>query len=306
MLLIIMVLAVAGFLYLLSSTDEISSSDIRVEDLNLRTVEQVIADDKDRIYALVFLNGTKTLSIEQTHQFISKKWPAHNALSPIKALGSQKQFSSKKTSFSFELAKSYFDRQKLAQACKHDYYWPNVGSEIQAHQLVIVVGVRTHGKSLSHCIALSQAVGAIISTTSQASGALWTLSDLMISRKFIKQHFTGQFEKTLPINLWIACHTYKDEQGRTVGYTQGLTWFNQVDFEAIDAPESPKALRSRLTGLINYSVLNCAKILNGDSVGEDKIENIKLQKRPSEIGNKGWVFQLSYIRPSQKNPWRHQ
>ncbi|MBV1879506.1 MAG: DUF4261 domain-containing protein [Pseudomonadales bacterium] len=298
----IFILGATLLIYVISSTQK-ASSQADVEDLSnldLRTVEQAVTGlgDGGWMFAVVFLDGIEGLSIDRVRDYLASKWPTHHAIGPIDTKGIQKTFSTLGANFSYELTATYSTSNTLQGACKHHYYWPDAEESIQRHRLSMVIGVRLDGGPLAYSLALSQAVGALVATCKEATGVLWSAGNQVISRQNILQNFTASLDEEVPINLWIACHTYRDEAGRTMGYTQGLINFGQVDFEAIDAPESPEILRSRLMSLMGYSALNCNKILDGDTYGSDRFEEIQLEEKPSKIGCKGSSLRLNYINQS--------
>jgi hypothetical protein len=309
LLLIVLIILAIVFISSRNSARELRAdeSDEDYSGLELRTVEQAIKDAGDEagwLYAIVFLNGSEGLSIENLQRRMEKKWPIHQLMGSIETKDMKKKFSTIRATYRLEVVEPYFDRDLLTSACKHNHFWPDVEDELLKHKLAVVVGAKTEGGPLHFSSVLSQAVWALFSSCRQASGVVWSPGNQVLSRQAILKNFNVDFESTFPANLWVACKTYVDEKGRSIGYTQGLSSFGLVDFEAIDAPENPTELHNRLSGLISYSILNCSRLLNGDTIGVDEDERIELNRKPSEIGQKGWVFQLSYLNQSPKDPWQ--
>ena len=67
-----------------------------------------------------------------------------------------------------------------------------------------------------------------------------------------------------------------------------------MEFEAEDVPESPGDLRDRFFGLANYVLENGPVIRDGDTIGEDARERIRVVYSQSAFGHEGQVMRLEY------------
>ena len=106
------------------------------------------------------------------------------------------------------------------------------------------------------------------------------------------------------MDVWVSAASSRNADGTSVGYTLGLATLGSPEFEALSSPESPDDLEQRLRSLALYAASDYAQINNGDTVGADCAERIRLNKKPSETIHQGWVFQLQYERTSPNSAWK--
>jgi hypothetical protein len=76
-----------------------------------------------------------------------------------------------------------------------------------------------------------------------------------------------------------------------------------MELEAKQCPEPPRELRERFEALIRYLLENGPVIRDGDTVGEDASERIRVVYATSAFGHKGQVMRLEYEQASRAKPW---
>lgn len=245
-------------------------------------------------FSILFGTGSPRLSLQEVKSYLERHWPNLKPVAETPGYGSEKRLATSCGQLQFELTRATPISGGLGQALEHNALWPEAGEMVGSHEWCIVVSARVGGMGLDHSIALSQAVGAMVATCPQVIGALWATASHVVSRATLLSELSQDFDRQLPLGLWISAKAFRDTDGRTVGYTQGLALLGRTEFEALDAPEEPDALRGRLIGLAGYALVNGCDLQNGDTVGKDSEETVFLRKRPSETVNSGWVFQLEY------------
>ena len=67
-----------------------------------------------------------------------------------------------------------------------------------------------------------------------------------------------------------------------------------MEFETENSPEQPGDLRERLYGLCNYVLENGPVINDGDTIGQDANERIRVVYAESAFGRDGKVMRLEY------------
>ncbi|MGH7140661.1 MAG: DUF4261 domain-containing protein, partial [Pirellulales bacterium] len=74
----------------------------------------------------------------------------------------------------------------------------------------------------------------------------------------------------------------------------GLAALGHKEFETAKSPESAKELRDRLLGLVGYVLEHGQVVKDGDTIGEDANERIKVTYGPSSFGVPREVMRLDY------------
>ena len=92
-----------------------------------------------------------------------------------------------------------------------------------------------------------------------------------------------------------------EDDGTAAGFTSGLTALGHMEWEALDVPEKPGELHERFMELSNYVLANAAVIKDGDTVGRNAKEKIRVVFSPSTFGRDGLVMRLVY--ENAPRPW---
>ena len=168
----------------------------------------------------------------------------------------------------------------------------------------ILVSARSQEGGVETSLGLSTGVLALLKTCRDIQEVYWMSSETLFNRRQLERQLNVSYKKSWPVTTWVSTTSRTNGQGRSDGYTVGLDAMGGTEFEALDSPEAPADLERRLAAVVHYVVANYGVIFNGDTMGVDCLERIRLKKRPSETVHKGWVFQLHYERPSGQSTWR--
>jgi hypothetical protein len=86
---------------------------------------------------------------------------------------------------------------------------------------------------------------------------------------------------------------------RAPAFTHGLAALGHKEFETAKSPESAKELRDRLLGLVGYVLEHGQVIKDGDTIGVEANERIKVTYGPSAFGVPGEVMRPDYTKPKR-------
>jgi hypothetical protein len=105
------------------------------------------------------------------------------------------------------------------------------------------------------------------------------------------------------LHIWVDFRVGKDGERTSSGFTAGMAALGLMELETQHCPEPPGELKDRLLGLAGYLLENGPVIRDGDTVGEDANEKIRVVYAPSSFGHEGRVMRLEYEKPSPQKPW---
>ena len=247
-------------------------------------------------WAIAHLDGPPHLDIKKIARFIEKKWRPERVDANVGSAPFQRTVTFGESRIAFEPV-----------SISADFYQTYQGSKPKPGSIAVLTTALSSIGGAAGALVLSQAVLALVNTCRQVSDAYWMSSEQTLARDDLLRRLGVDFREfsQWPVNVWVATNAFKNDRGSTTGYTIGLGTMGGTDFEALDSPETPGELESRLAWLAHYVVAQFGLIYNGDTTGIDGFERIRLKKRPSETVHKGWVFQLHYERPSRDSGWKH-
>ncbi|HJT33755.1 MAG TPA: DUF4261 domain-containing protein [Pirellulales bacterium] len=162
------------------------------------------------------------------------------------------------------------------------------------HVIVTVAG-EAEGPALAET--LTRATVALVDSAEGVFGVYWCNSaQTFPPKKFceVASQF-GPGQPALPI--WVNFRIAKNKDGTTAGFTRGMSSLGQMEFETQSSPDAPEALRDRLLHFAAY-VLDGAQIKDGETIGFDANERIKVTHAASTFGAPGRVMRLEF--PSGK------
>ncbi|MFO0904408.1 MAG: DUF4261 domain-containing protein [Pirellulales bacterium] len=182
--------------------------------------------------------------------------------------------------------------------------WPNVNSSLSGHKshwIVTVVG-KADGKPLDRARLLTKAVHTFLSTHAAALGVFWGGHGHPVSsatfRELAKKSFRSGED---PFEIWVEFQVGWLPEGmaggKSAGYTRGLSDLDLKDLETVCAYEPPSDLLDRLHGLAQYLLAKGPVIRDGDTIGHDANEKIRVVYSQSQFGSEKQVMRLDYQPP---------
>ncbi len=309
----LLLFVVTAYLFLYRTRPTHAQGDASLDGLPLRSLDQALVpadgtgddDEKSVLYAVVLVDANPTLDLPAILRTANARWGA----APAEALRGEdtpplrRELVAPAGRIAFELIAPLRDHAPFADAVADG---GSDGRSLAAHAAAVLVSVEADKASVAQAVALSQQVYALLDTCPQATAVFWSASHTLLAASQAKRALGADYEARFPVGLWVSARADRLDDGRVQGYTLGLSALGRTEFEALDAREGPKALRERLQGLAQYSLLSCRTIFNGDTTGVDGCERIRLQKVPSQTVHRGWVFQLRYQNASPQQPWESE
>jgi hypothetical protein len=172
--------------------------------------------------------------------------------------------------------------------------WPNAAEEMRHHERHVIVTVVGEANPIVQTQVLTQATVALVDSSDGAIGVYWPSSDLLFASKWFCQAACRFLPDGFALPIWVNFRLAKTPDGSSAGFTRGLSALGHKEFETACSPESPDELRERLLGLVGYVLDNGPVIKDGDTIGEDTHERIKVTYGPSSFGVPGEVMRLDY------------
>lgn len=197
---------------------------------------------------------------------------------------------------------------ELEGPCATSILWENAEEELKPSTAHLIVTVMSQTEEpFDVAVTLTQATAAIASSMSQAIGIYWGNATLVVPTDLFMDMAAGLLPEP-PIPIWIDLRVGSNDSGGMAGFTQGMTALGHMDFETEDSPDSVGELRERFFGLASYVIENGPVIKDGDTIGHEGEERVRVIYSPSAFGQDEQVMRLEWQRqkvhlPRAKKPW---
>jgi hypothetical protein len=189
----------------------------------------------------------------------------------------------------------------LEGPCATSVIWKNAADDVKAHRAHLIVTILSELNELERSILLTQTTVAVLAACDGAIGVYWGNATLLVPKAIFIEFAEAILPQGPPLDIWIDFRVGWQEPKRSTGFTQGMTALGHMELEAQDWPEKPSDLRDRMQGLARYLLDNGRVIKDGDTIGQDATEKIRVVYAPSSYGHEGLVMQLRY--ESAPKPW---
>jgi hypothetical protein len=195
----------------------------------------------------------------------------------------------------------------LEGPCATSWLWKDAASVLRSHATHLILTVSGEAEVLDRVRLLTQVTSSILATCPEALGVFWTEARMVIQPPLFRDFATKFLPDGLPLYIWVDFRVGKTDSGKSAGFTSGMASLGHMEFETEDSPEPPGELRQRFFGLAHYVLENGPVIRDGDTIGEDVNERIRVVYADSAFGHKGKVMRLEYSTPKPKKsrwlPW---
>ena len=197
---------------------------------------------------------------------------------------------------------------QLEGPCETSILWPDAKSEVEKHAVHWIVTANGELDPIELATLLTQATAATMGSCENAIGVYWGNATLVVPKEMFCEIARDVLPEEPPLLVWVDFRVGPDSEkstaGFTAGFTAGMTALGHMEFETQRSPEPPSELRDRLMGLAGYVIENGPVIQDGDTIGEDANERIRVVYSKSEFGHEGNVMRLAYEAALSQKLWK--
>ncbi len=184
----------------------------------------------------------------------------------------------------------------LEGPCATSVLWKDAAEVLRDHQAHLLVTIMFEDElpPIEKSVFLTQVTASVVNTCESALGVYWCNATLVIQPKLFHDFAIRVMPVGPPIHIWVDFRVGPNEQGTTSGFTTGLESLGLMELETENASDPPGELRERFEGLIHYLLENGPVIEDGDTIGEDMSERIRVAYAASAFGHESTVMRLDY------------
>lgn len=191
----------------------------------------------------------------------------------------------------------------LEGPCATSLLWKNATHEVKQHQQHLLVTVHGELEPIAQSTLLTQVTTAVLASSPTAIGVYWGNATLVVPKAIFIDFAIEVMNEGPPLHIWVDFRVGSESDNTSSGFTAGMTALGHMELEAKNSPEAPGDLRERFMGLAGYLLENGPVIKNGDTIGEDANERIRVVYSKSAFGHEGKVMRLEYGQTSTPKSW---
>lgn len=192
----------------------------------------------------------------------------------------------------------------LEDPCVTSILWPKATDELKGHAAHLIVTVSGDLGPVDLAVLLTKATASVASTCAAALGVYWSNAPLVIPKNVFIEFAEKVLPHGPPLDIWIDFRVGRRTDRSSSGFTSGMAALASLEFEVVESPETPSELRERLVELARYVVENGPVLKDGDSVGRNARERIRVRYSKSTFGRAGRVMRLEYEQSPSKPWWK--
>jgi hypothetical protein len=193
---------------------------------------------------------------------------------------------------------------ELEGPCANSSLWPHAGTELRGHNAHTLVTVNAGLAPVAKSAILTQVTVAVMSAMPDAMGVLWSNAMLLVPTSLFIDYAKDVLPHGPPLDLWVDFRLRKLSDNRCAGFTTGLAGLGLMELEVPESPERPWELRYRMHCVAGYLLERGPVINDGDSVGDDLDDCIRVHYGASGMGLPGCVMRLTYGQHGKASWWR--
>ncbi len=252
--------------------------------------------------SMILLREEALLPLDDLQHDFRTKWPDVPAPADASEEGTTLSFRTGSADIIVGRMPAPIPWSDLEGPCATSILWPTAAKDLKEHTAHHIVTVTADLSPAELAALLTKATASVLSTCSTALGVYWGSATLVIPKDIFIEFAEKVLPHGPPLHIWVDFRVGKQTESSSGGFTSGMTALGCMEFEVAESPEQPAELRERLIELAAYVVENGPVIGDGDSVGRNANERIRVVYSESIFGHPGRVMRLEY-EPSQPKPW---
>lgn len=194
----------------------------------------------------------------------------------------------------------------LEGPCATSVLWPDAADALKSHVEHLIVAVQGDATPIARLTLLTQVVASILSTCEEALGVFWCPASLVVQPPLFIDFATQILPHEPLLYIWLDMRVGANPDGTTSGFTHGMESLGLMEFETQDSRDTPDELRERFLGLAHYLLEKGPVIQDGDTIGENDRDRIRVVYANSVFGHAQQVMRLEYSAATAatgKKPW---
>lgn len=240
------------------------------------------------------LSADGALSVVELTQHLANTWPSLPAIEDV-------QENDYTSSFCVGVAKVILAEistgipwSELEGPCSTAILWPDAEADLRDHFEHVILTVSGELDEVAASTLLTQVTASLLAVLDASTGVYWNNAAKLIRKDLFIELTREILPQGPPLYLWVDYRMARDGDTTSAGFTNGMQSLGLMELETKLAPEVPSELMQRFVGIGNYLIQHGLVINDGDLIGEDAGEKIRVVFSESAFGHATQVMRLVY------------
>jgi hypothetical protein len=182
--------------------------------------------------------------------------------------------------FFYSLMPAPIPWEELEGPCTTAWYWPEATELMSRQTSHIIISILPNTSSIltqvERATLLSRITAAILFNTNSI-GVYWGAGTVVSSKEVFMEKINNMDIDNLPFELWIDLRLQRTKSGGCQFFTTGMKSFGHREIEIRDSKMNGNDISSFMYNIIAYLLEKGPVIKDGDTIGGDENEKIKVR-----------------------------
>lgn len=169
----------------------------------------------------------------------------------------------------------------LERPCKNAWYWPEAVEVMQEHAWHMVVLLKESKTSPIEKSLLLSRLTTVLGEGLGYVGVYWDSATMVHSAAAFSAATQAMNTKELPANLWISFRVVENDDATHTLFTTGLEALGHMEIEVPESKAAPSTLEQWAYNVAHYLLKDGEKIEDGETVGRNDEEKVRVRHVPS-------------------------
>lgn len=247
----------------------------------LKKKEQPEETKKSNILlAMPMFNNGETYEINKVEDYLKSNWNV--SISDINGESGTVSFSLQEETVVLSTMPVQIPFGDIEGSAKYAYNWKTALEDLESHNSHIIVTIMTSNNSdVERFRILTKVLSSIVATTN-CLGVYFGSQSLLIPRDQYLDSAESLKSDQVPLDLWVYIGLRKGENGNNA-YSYGLTAFDKLEMEFINAKLDLIEMHSFLSNICAYVINSNVTFKSGETLGFTAEQKIKITKSKGQF-----------------------
>lgn len=225
------------------------------------------------LLAMPMFNNGETFDPEKVAQYLQSDWGVE--ITDVNGDSGTVLFSLQGETIVLGTVAAPIPWNDIQGTAQYAYNWPTAEKDLEHHDSHVIVTLLSSNNSPKERFEILTKVLCAILATSNCIGVYQGSQCLLIPKEQYLDSAEALKSDLVPLDLWIYIGIRRGEE-TTSAYSYGLTAFDKLEMEFIDAPLDLRELHTCLSKICGYVIKSNLTFKSGETLGFTAEQRIKL------------------------------